>query len=176
MLFRIHYGDYGGIPLKLISFILGLVSCFVIISGVMIWLIARDKKNVPDKKRRFNERVVRIYLAICLSMYPITALSFIAVKVYQPTSSSFIYNFYFIGWLLLTLFFIIKKDFHFINKYTLLSGSIIGFFIPVSNGIMTGNWFWNSFSNQQFQLLFIDVFWLVLASLTLWISLKLKKI
>ena len=175
VLFRIHYGDYGGIPLKLISFILGLVSCFVIISGVMIWLIARDKKNVPDKKRRFNERVVRIYLAICLSMYPITALSFIAVKVYQPTSSSFIYNFYFIGWLLLTLFFIIKKDFHFINKYTLLSGSIIGFFIPVSNGIMTGNWFWNSFSNQLFQLLFIDVFWLVLASLTLWISLKLKK-
>ncbi|KGL62982.1 PepSY-associated TM helix domain-containing protein [Polaribacter sp. Hel1_85] len=176
VLYKIHYADYGGFPLKIISFILGLITCFVIISGVMIWLVARDKKNIPEKKRRFNERVVRIYLAICLSMYPITALSFIAVKVFQPTNSSFIHNFYFMGWLLLTLFFVLKKDLHFINKYTLLSGSIIGFFIPISNGIMTGNWFWKTFLNQQFQLFFVDIFWLILASLTLWISLKLKRL
>lgn len=176
VLYRIHYGDYGGFPLKLISFILGLITCFVILSGVMIWLIARDKKNVPEKKKRFNKSIVRIYLAICLSMYPITALSFIAVKIYQPTNSSFINNFYFTGWLLLTLFFIIKKDLHFINKYTLLSGSIIGFFIPISNGIITGNWFWKTLANQQYQLFFIDVFWLVLVSITFWISFNLKKI
>ena len=176
VLYRIHYGDYGGYPLKIISFILGLISCFVIISGVMIWLVARDKKNIPEKKRRFNERVVRIYLAICLSMYPITALSFIAVKVIQPANSSFIYYFYFIGWLLLLLFFMLKKDLHFINKYTLLSGSIIGFFIPISNGIMTGNWVWVSFINKQYQILFVDLFWIVLASITLWVSFKLKQV
>ena len=45
ILYRIHYGDYGGYILKVISFLLGLLSCFVIISGVMIWLTAREKKT-----------------------------------------------------------------------------------------------------------------------------------
>ncbi|TYP98142.1 PepSY-associated transmembrane protein [Tenacibaculum adriaticum] len=175
ILYRIHYGDYGGYVLKLFSFLLGIISCFVIISGVMIWLVARDKKNIPERKRRFNERVVRIYLAICLSMYPITALSFIAVKVFQPVSQSFIYSFYFIGWLLLTVFFILKKDHNFTNKYNLLLGSIFGLLVPITNGLTTGNWIWKTFANQQHQILFVDLFWLFLASATLYVYFKLTK-
>ncbi|UOB16515.1 PepSY-associated TM helix domain-containing protein [Abyssalbus ytuae] len=175
ILYRIHYGDYGGYILKLVSFLLGIISCFVIISGVMIWLTARNKKNIPVKKRRFNERLVQIYLAICLSMYPITALSFIAVKVYKPITMSFIYNFYFIGWLLLTLFFIIKKDNYFTNKYCLLSGAIIGFFIPVANGLTTGDWIWRSFANDYHQILLVDMLWLVISVISLLIVFKLKR-
>ncbi len=175
VLFRIHYADYGGYALKIISFILGITTCFVIISGVVIWLTARDKKNIPEKKRRFNEWVVRIYLAICLSMYPITALIFIAAKVFHPLGESNIYYIYFIGWLLLTLFFIIRKNNAFTNKYTLLSGSILGVLIPITNGIVTGNWFWNSLINQQFQIFFVDIFWIVLASITLYITFILNR-
>ena len=141
----------------------------------MIWLVARDKKNIPEKKRRFNEGVVRIYLAICLSMYPITAASFIAVKVFQPASQSFVYSFYFIGWLLLTVLFILKKDNYFTNKMCLVLGSVLGFLIPITNGITTGNWIWKSFLNQETQLFFVDAFWIVLASLTLYVSFKFKK-
>ena len=174
ILYRLHYGDYGGYALKLISFLLGIISCFVIISGVMIWLVARDKKNIPEKKRRFNERVVRIYLAICLSMYPVTALSFIAVKVCQPVNQSFIYSFYFISWLLAAILLILKKDNFFRNKYTLLSGSILGLLIPVANGIMTGNWIWKSFKHD-FQPFFVDAFWITISIITLFVALKLKK-
>lgn len=174
-LYRLHFGDYGGYALKIISFILGLISCFVIISGVMIWLVARDKNNIPEKKRRFNQHVVRVYLAICLSMYPITAASFIAVKLFQPLTQSFIYRFYFIGWLLLSIFFILKKNLNFINKYTLLLGSVLGLLIPITNGLVTKNWIWKSFVNNQFQVFFIDAFWLVLALTTLWIYVKLNK-
>ncbi|MCX2679545.1 PepSY-associated TM helix domain-containing protein [Galbibacter sp. EGI 63066] len=175
VMYRLHYGDYGGFALRLISFVLGIVSCFVIISGVLIWLVARDKKNVPEKKRRFNSALVNIYLSVCLSMYPITALTFIAVKVFHPAGQSFLYNFYFIGWLLLSVFFIIKKNHFFTNKYCLLSGSILGLLIPVSNGITTGNWFWKAYANGHFQSFFIDVFWIVLALITLWVTFKLKK-
>ncbi|NJB82671.1 PepSY-associated TM helix domain-containing protein [Wenyingzhuangia aestuarii] len=176
ILYRIHFGDYGGYFLKIISFLLGLLSCFVIISGVMIWLTARKKKNIPEQKRRFNAKVVLIYLAVCLSMYPITALSFIAVKVFaQHMSQSFIYAFYFIGWLIFTVYFIIKKDLYYINKWTLKLGSYIGLCIPITNGFVTGNWFWTSFKQQQFQLFFIDFFWICLSILTLWISFKIKR-
>ncbi|WP_111309913.1 PepSY-associated TM helix domain-containing protein [Confluentibacter sediminis] len=172
---RLHFGDYGGYPLKIISFILGIATCFVIISGVMIWLVARDKTNISEKKRRFNNGVINIYLAICLSMYPITALSFIAVKIWHPAVQYFIYGFYFIGWLILTLFFILKKNIHVTNKYSLLSGSIIGFLIPIVNGLITKNWIWNSFINGQFQIFFIDAFWIILSLTTLWITFKIRK-
>ena len=173
ILYRIHFGDYGGYALKVISFILGMLSCFVIISGVMIWLVARDKKNIPEKKRRFNEGVVRYYLAICLSMYPVTALSFIIAKVFHPLGQSNLYSVYFISWLLLSIFFILKKNNNFTNQFCLVSGSILGFLIPITNGILTGNWFWTSFS-QQSQTFIVDVFWIILATTTLYVSFKLK--
>ena len=174
VLYRIHFGDYGGYALKIISFVLGIITCFVIISGVMIWLVARNKKNMPEKKRRFNNAVVRIYLAVCLSMYPVTALSFIANKVFYPLNQSNIYAVYFISWLVLIIFFLLKKDINFTNKWCLISGSILGFMIPIANGICTGNWFWKTFAQNQVQIFFIDVFWIVLASITLYVAFSLK--
>ncbi|MDR7208448.1 PepSY-associated TM helix domain-containing protein [Flavobacterium piscis] len=174
VLYRVHFGDYGGYALKIVSFVLGIITCFVIISGVMIWLIARDKKNIAQKKRRFNEAVVRIYLAICLSMYPITALAFIGAKLFYPLSKSNLFILYFGGWLLLTIFFVIRKNNAYTNKWCLISGSILGFLIPIVNGIVSGNWFWNSFMQNQIQIFFIDVFWIVLASISLYVAFSLK--
>jgi uncharacterized iron-regulated membrane protein len=174
VLYRIHFGDYGGYALKIVSFILGIITCFVIISGVMIWLVARQKNNMPEKKRRFNNAVVRIYLAICLSMYPITALAFIGSKIFYPLSQSNLYALYFGGWLLLTIFFIIKKNDAFTNKFCLISGSILGFLIPITNGIVSGNWFWTSFMENKFQIFFIDVFWIFLAGISLYTAYHLK--
>lgn len=173
-LYRLHFGDYGGYPLRIMSFILGIIGCVVILSGVLIWLTARDKKNMPEKKRRFNNRVVTIYLAICLSLYPITALSFLAVKLWG-SGMNFLYYFYFLGWLALTILFIIKADNKFTNKYTLLSGSVLGLCIPFVNGFTTGNWFWLTLANSQFHIFFVDVFWLVISIIGLYAFTKLIK-
>lgn len=175
VLYKIHFGDYGGYALRIVSFVLGIITCFVIISGVMIWLVARQKNNLPEKKRRFNAAVVRIYLAICLSMYPITALTFIVTKILYPLNQNNLFLVYFGGWLVLTIFFILKKNDAFTNKFCLISGSILGFLIPVTNGIVTGNWFWHSFMHNQIQVFFIDVFWIVLASLTLYVAYHLNQ-
>ncbi|MEO8254053.1 MAG: PepSY-associated TM helix domain-containing protein [Flavobacterium sp.] len=174
ILYRIHFGDYGGYGLKIISFVLGIVSCFVIISGVMIWLVARDKKNMPEKKRRFNEAVVRYYLAICLSMFPVTAFTFIIAKIFYPLGQNGLYSVYFISWLVMAVFFVLKKNNSFTNQFCLLSGSILGFLIPITNGIKTGNWFWISYSHHQFQLFFVDTFWIIISVVTLYASFKLK--
>ncbi|MET0946440.1 MAG: PepSY-associated TM helix domain-containing protein [Flavobacterium sp.] len=175
VLYKIHFGDYGGYALKIVSFILGIITCFVIISGVMIWLVARQKNNMPEKKRRFNAAVVRIYLAICLSMYPITALAFIVTKIFYPLTQNNLYIVYFVGWLILTVFFILKKNDAFTNKVCLISGSILGFLIPITNGIVSGNWFWTSFMENKIQVFFIDVFWGVLASISLYVAYHLKQ-
>ncbi|MFC5046438.1 PepSY-associated TM helix domain-containing protein [Aquimarina hainanensis] len=179
VIYRLHFGDYGGLALKMVYFIMAIITCFVIISGVLIWLEARKKRNMPERKRRFNRRVGVIYLALCLSMYPITAISFVVSKLIPEEHNlmrmDILYWTFFGGWLLATVFFILKKDNFYTNKYCLLSGSIVGFFIPISNGISSGNWIWVTYMNHQHEILFIDVFWIVVSVITFITALKVKR-
>src|SRR5690606_35221790 len=91
LLYRLHFGDFGGYPLKMIYFILGIMGCLVITSGILIWLVARNKNNVPAIKRKFNFWLANSYLAICLSMFPVTAFTFIAIKINPVVNQTFIY-------------------------------------------------------------------------------------
>lgn len=175
MMFRLHFGDYAGYGLRVISFILGLVSCFVILSGIMIWLVARDKKNIPEKRRKFNKQVANWYMAICLSLLPVTALEFIIVKFAPEVNMGFLYQTYFPIWLVATVFFILKKDIAFTNKWTLISGGILGLLVPIANGIATGNWLLTAYQNGYQQILLVDLLWLLLGIVSLWIAFfKLK--
>jgi len=162
--------------LQVISFILGLVSCFVILSGIMIWLVARDKKNIPEKRRKFNQQVANIYMAICLSMLPVTALEFIMVKFAPEINMGFLYSTYFPFWLVATVFFIIKNDIAFTNKWTLISGGFLGLLVPIANGITTGNWFWVAYLNGYQHILLVDLLWSILGIVSLWVAFfKLSK-
>ncbi|WP_419213709.1 PepSY-associated TM helix domain-containing protein [Maribacter sp. X9] len=170
MMFRLHFGDYAGYGLRIISFILGLISCFVILSGVMIWLVARNKKNIPEKRQKFNQQVANIYMAVCLSMYPVTALEFSIVKLAPHVDMAFMYSTYFPIWLMVSLFFIFKNNIEFTNKWTLISGGVLGLLIPIANGSISENWIWSTIANKQYHILLIDILWLVLGITTLWIA------
>lgn len=183
--YLLHYADYGNlgvwgnIGLRLIYFIMALITCFVIISGVLIWLTARDKKNIPEKQRRYNEKVGYIYLAICLSMFPITAFSFIISKLLPESideSREIILNsVFFGGWLLLFIFFRLKKSNYFTNRYTLLSGGILSLCIPIVNGFSSGNWIWRTFVNQHYDVFVIDILWILIGVFTLYAVYRMKQ-
>lgn len=176
---RLHYGDYGGYGMKLIYLVLGFITCFVIISGVLIWLVARDKKNVPIYKRRFNSWLVRIYMAVCLGLFPVTAATFIAVKLFATEAlvdrRAFINQTFFWTWLVVSILLVLKKDHYSINKLCLISGGILSFLVPVAHGFVTGNWVWNSISNGYSQLVVVDLFWIALGLVSLIVLMKLKK-
>lgn len=181
VLTRLHFGDFGGRSLRLVYFGLGIISCFVIISGILIWLVARDKKHIAENKRKFNAWTGWIFLAACLSMYPVTAFTFVAVKLFVPefdaSRMTSIYHIFFYAWLALSIFFTLKRDNFFTNKYTLLLGAALGFLVPVANGFVSGNWIWKSYLQGHDDIFFMDAFWLLLsvASFVLAIGLKRKE-
>lgn len=163
LMYVLHFGKYGGYATRVLYFVLGISGCIVIVSGVMIWLTARNKKNIPDRKRKFNRVLANIYLSMSLSMYPVTALSFIVVKFYPEEGMNFIYRVYFYAWLALTALLIIRGNNFKTNRDCLLLGSIMGISIPVANGWITHNWIWVSFKNRYHDVLFIDIFWIFLS-------------
>lgn len=180
LMYILHFGKFGGYGTKILYFLLGISGCVVIISGVMIWLVGRDKKHIPEKKRKFNTWLVHIYLAICLSMYPVTAASFIAVKLYPDGGQNYIYRFYFWTWLAVaTLLLLFRRNHDKMNRDCLLAGSIIGICIPIVNGLVSGNWIWVSYRNGFHDILLIDIFWLFTAISTFicrWLVLRRQRL
>ncbi len=183
---RLHYAQFGEIGtfntyfLKLVYFLMAFLTCFVIISGVLIWLEARNKKGVTEKKKRYNERVGAIYLAICLSMLPITAASFILSKVLPETlsgSRESILNYsFFLGWLVLSILLAWKRtNKEFTNKFCLLTGGVLGLFIPVVNGVSSGNWFWRTWTNGEYGIFSVDITWLCIGIICLLVVKRLRK-
>ncbi|WP_099372944.1 PepSY domain-containing protein [Sphingobacterium sp. 1.A.5] len=162
LLYRLHFGDYAGYPLKFLSFILGVMGCLVISSGIMIWLVARDKNNVKPVKRKFNFWLANVYLAICLSMFPTTAITFIAVKMGKQVDQVYIYKVYFWTWLILSTYYILRKNLNRTNRETLFLGSIIGICVPIANGVYSGNWIWKSFSEGKIDLFVVDLLWVII--------------
>jgi hypothetical protein len=167
ILYRLHFGDYGGYPLKIVYFILGVMGCLVIISGILIWLVARNKNNIPLRKRTFNRWLANIFLAICLTMLPVTAITFIAIKISSHVNQTFIYNVYFYSWLLFAVYYIIRKNLGRTNRETLLLGGILAFCVPIANGIITQKWIWKTLINRQTDLLVVDFLWLTIAIICL---------
>ena len=174
---KLHFGDFGSLSIKIIYFILALITCFVIITGVLIWVEARNKKSMNLKQRLYTAKVGHIYIAVCLSLLPVTALAFLFVKVtsgYLSNKQNAIYYFYFLTWLLFTLFYRFKRDNYFTNKSTLLLGGVFGILVPISNGIISGNWIWISFINKQYDILLVDLIWVTISSLSLLSYSKIK--
>ncbi len=172
----IHFGDYGGMLLKVMYFILALLTCFVIISGVMIWLVARDKKNYLHRAR-FNQNVGAIYLGACLGLYPAIALMFLLTKTFPAGME---HRFAWISWLFLAFWvgytiysFFIKNNFK-INRNALFLAGVLGVLIPAFNGFHSGLWFWKSLNMGYPDSFFIDISWLVCGAITLWIAIKIK--
>lgn len=175
---KLHFATYGGAWLKIIYFILALITCFVIITGVLIWIEARNKKKMTLKQRKFTARVGHIYLAISQSFFPVIAFFFIVVKLlpeeFSTQKMSILYNSFFWVWLALSIAFYLKRDNYVVNKASFLLLSVFGILIPVVNGIVSGNWIWHTYVNKEYDIFKIDLLWLSLAIISLFVYKKIQ--
>lgn len=174
LVYHLHFGDFGGIPLRMVFFVLGLMGCVVITSGIMIWLVARDKPSIPAYKRKFNFWASNVFMAACLSMLPVTAFTFIMLKILPQINQSVIYSTYFYSWLVLGLYFVARRDLPLMNRQTLLFSAILCLGVPLANGIFTNLWIWNTWKQGAFDILFIDFLFLTLSGLCAFSYLKVK--
>ncbi|QKZ13210.1 PepSY-associated TM helix domain-containing protein [Spirosoma sp. KUDC1026] len=170
-IYHLHFGDFGGRPLRVVYFVLGILGCIVINSGVMIWLVARDNKSIPERKRKFNFWTANVYISSSLSMLPVTAFCMTALLFLNKPVQSDIYHWYFYPWLALSLYFLARRNLALVNRQSLFLSAVACFLLPLADGIMRGNWFWNTFARNAYNILFIDVLFLclsIISGLVLW--------
>ncbi len=165
-LYHLHFGDFGGKPLRIVFFILGFTGCIVIISGIVIWLVARDKTATPRHKRVFNFWASNFFLAACLSMLPVTAFTFIMIKALDVVNQSVIYQVYFYSWLVLGIFLMAWRNLPLMNKITLGLSAALCFGVPLANGLYDGLWMWNTYLRHEWDIFFIDFLFLTLSAVS----------
>lgn len=176
---RMHFGDYGGYITKFIYLLLAFVTCFVTISGVMIWLTARNKKNVPEKKKKFNFKVANYYISISLALIPVIALGLICSKFLPENlgtiKMTIVYVIFFTFWVALSVFFILKKDFKFTNRTSLLLSAIFFLLLPIVNGLTSGNWLWITFNSVLKEIFISDILFIAIGTISLFTLFVLNK-
>lgn len=105
----LHFGSFGGLGIKIVYFFLAMITGFVIISGVLVWLEARTKKNITSKQARKNKLVERWYLGISYALIVMTALSFSLTLFLNGELAAqrkqILYYTFFIGWFVLSIVF-----------------------------------------------------------------------
>jgi len=175
LVYHLHFGDFGGRPLRVMYFVLGLMGCVVIISGILIWLVARDKNSTPSRERKFNFWTANIFLAVCLSMLPVTAFTMTALLFLKNAGQSDIFHLYFYSWLVLGVYFIARKNIALTNKQNLLLSAVLCFLLPLLDGVVRNNWFWNTFTQGHFDILFIDLLFLGLSIISTVVLVKMNQ-
>lgn len=165
----LHYGDFGGYFLKFIYFILALLTCFAIYSGVLLWYHSRLKKKMNLRKLSFNKKVLKSFTAFMLSIIPITALSFIVAQLIPLSAlqnrKDILYFTFFGGWIMysfIMLLFPVKK----IIDFSIWSTLILSIAIPIVNGYHTNQWIWRSYQEQNLSIFYIDAIWVCIALTT----------
>lgn len=173
---RVHFARFGGLVLRGFYFLMTLFTCFVIISGVLLWKEARNKKTYTDRQKRFHHRVTIWYLAICFGLFPAVPILFMAELLVpaQVAHSVQVNTVFFLSWLALIVVGVLLKTENRLTHFNLLAGAVASLLVPVVNGIQTGDWLWGSRANGHPYVLATDLFWLLtgVGTLVLYVSLQ----
>ncbi|MVM40739.1 hypothetical protein GO730_28700 [Spirosoma sp. HMF3257] len=174
---RVHFAQFGGLLLKGIYFVLALFTCFVIISGVLLWKEARNKKGYTDQQKRFHHRVTMVYLAICLGLFPAVPLLFVselAIPGQSAGHASQVNAVFFLSWLLFAIVGLFMKTEAKQTHFFLLVGGLLSVLVPITNGIQTNDWLWHPLSEGKQYVLATDLYWLCtgIAALVVYIVIR----
>ncbi len=173
---HLHFASFGGLFVKAVYFIMALFSCFVFVSGILIWKEARDNSRYTADQKRFHRRVTHIFLAICFTLFPATAILFSAELLLPVTDHVFRVNtFFFLSWLLLSLAAMRLSSERAITRFNLWLGGLFSLLVPLVNGLVTGDWLWKT---PIIQVWATDLFWLAtgLLSFSVYRFTRLRKL
>jgi len=162
VLFRFHFGRFGGLGIKIIFFVLALITCYMFISGILLWQEARNNNRYTAKQKAFHHKVTKVNLAICLGLFPAVACIFLANKLIPLSWTdriTYVNSAFFGSWAALILMGLRWNDFRLLNINYLKIGGILSLGVPIINGIQTGDWFWMTATSDPY-VFSVDLFWI----------------
>lgn len=100
VVYALHFGDYGGLAVKLMYFLLGLLGCLLFVSGNILWCERRSDRAGPS---RASALLLRLALGVCVGVVAGVAVSFWVSKLglYSPWADQVVWLERLVFWLVL---------------------------------------------------------------------------
>ena len=171
LMFPLHFGNFGGVPVKILWAILGLSTALLPLSGLMLWIErgtrAKSPHHSPKTYQRFNRLVIGscggIVLA-CVALFP-TQLILLKTIPGEDFFTPIAYMFFSV-WALATLWpFVLRKDGLAASSLFYAIGGLL-LVTPLLNAILTDDNLFTMAVAGQWEAFFTDLTLLVLGVLT----------
>lgn len=162
--YPLHYGNYGGIALKLLYFVLGLAMSIVVILGIMMWLERRIHGNEGSRSVGFYRGLSRLTVGVGVGIPLATIAVFHSDKLlYASTGSSlegvgWVYFLAIIGSIIFA--FIRSNEYCASRELTGVLGAL-SVLAPISNMAVTGDVFLFDLFDPVITYAWVDIFFLI---------------
>jgi hypothetical protein len=160
--YGLHYGDYGNLLVRWLYFLLGLGGAFVFYSGNLLWIESRRKRRQPEQGRA-QTNMARATVGVCLGFCVAVSTAFVASQMFpQATAVAGIRWSCFVSWALCAWW--ASRRAPIVGARELLwLAAIVTAIIPVTHGVATGGWPWQSAAADHGVTIAVDVVTLSLA-------------
>ncbi|MEM9981884.1 MAG: hypothetical protein AAF734_05265, partial [Bacteroidota bacterium] len=111
-------------------------------------------------------------------MFPAFAIIFLANKLVPMSMegrADLVNQIFFLSWLALTVLGGFWSNYAKLNRNFLLLGGMLSLTIPIANGIVTNDWFWQVWQTFP-RVACVDIFWLLTGIIALILALKVLKV
>ncbi|MEM1132097.1 MAG: PepSY-associated TM helix domain-containing protein [Pseudomonadota bacterium] len=164
----LHYGTYGGIVLKIGYFLMGIALCVMAALGNMMWIERRLHGGEGNKSEKFYRALSALSTGVCAGMPAASVVILHFDKFYwgaEATRYSNVVSIFFIVWLA-TLIFAWFRGNDYRAARELLAATGLGMMaLPISNGLMTGDFLWSAFGTGASGSAWFDLTFLIFGAL-----------
>jgi uncharacterized iron-regulated membrane protein len=174
LLFPLHFGNFGGLFIKLVWVFLGLTTALLPISGMMMWLSKRTRGSNPSLSMLSYQRWNRFIIGSCGGLVLACSILFPAQIILNNVVSGAQHNGYFgplffyswLTWLALAL---LPINYHRYLQATLGACAVACISVLPLNVLLSLS---HAFSPNNSFVIAVDVSFFALGSLGLWWAIK----
>ncbi|MEM7360210.1 MAG: PepSY-associated TM helix domain-containing protein [Pseudomonadota bacterium] len=160
----LHFGNFGGIAIKVLWAVLGLSTAFLAISGMMVWVERRTFGSKGNLSIKAYRRLSRLNIGACggvvvavMALFPLQRILQDALG--QPTTS--------LGWAFFIIWFacifwsmLRDNDYLTLRQLVYATAAICISVAPI-NGLVTGNHLFNVLTHGHWTVAIINAFLLL---------------
>jgi uncharacterized iron-regulated membrane protein len=159
-MFPLHYGNFGGVLVKIIWCILGMITALLPISGLMLWIERGLNSQQPNHSRRTYQNFNKLLIGSCGGIVLATAALFPTQLIlnrvmHDLDHTSVIFNVFFCVWLIALIIPFVVDYKKAIKLIFLLIAGLLTIVMPM-DAILTSSHIFNVLETQHFVSVSVD--------------------
>ncbi len=172
----LHFGNFGGVAVKILWFLLGITTALVAVTGILVWVERRAFGSEGSCSMKTYSRISRFSSGSCAGLV-LACISLFWAQLLMPKNlTSMGFNLgvvFFVSWIVAICWAMSRPNAYLATKEILLACGFLLLLVLPLNGITTGDWIVTSLLSGQTITAGVDLGLLLTSVILIWAALKL---